>query len=112
MNKISDFKIRNFFKVNSKEQILSGRDAIIEYMRQLFSVLKTELWFDYEYGLEISNINENNIQLWILDNLSKIDLIKEVSKININRVENHFDIYLDVVLSDNSNLREEIKIKL
>lgn len=119
MTKLNDFKIRDCrdyihatgIKNNIKvDGYLSGKEAVLEYIRQKSLILKNELWWDYDYGLDISNLNEWIISFWLRECIETIEYIKEIKDLKITKKDRGYFIDLVVVFEDDDT--RDVKYKL
>lgn len=109
MVELKDFKIRKMvFNENSK--YLSGKEAVVEYIRQRLLIIRNELWWDYNYGLDLQNINEENILYRIRDCIRDIPYIQNLTDIKIIKDDNTYKIFLNIEFNDNSVYEEWLNV--
>lgn len=108
MISLKDFKIR---KTNSHEWVTSY-EAVFELVRQRALVIKNELWFDYNYGLDLTNLNEQTLYFWLRDLVEDIKYIKEVRNLTItrNKEKQEYNIYMKLEFSDNEVQESEFNL--
>lgn len=112
MNRIEDFKIRDCRKWVHSNQYLTGNEAVIEYIRQKCSILKNELWWDYNYGLDYQNLNESYITSWLDDVISDIEFVKNIINIEVTKNEEKqvINVKVEVELINEYNVETSFNI--
>lgn len=110
MTSLKDFKIR---KTNSHEWVTNYK-AVFELIRQRALVIKNELWFDYNYGLDLTNLNEQTLYFWLRDLIEDIKYIKEVRNLTItrNKEKREYNIYMKLEFSDNEIQESEFNLEI
>lgn len=110
MNKIEDFKIRDC-RGYIHNTYLSGKEAVIEYIRQKCSILKNELWWDYNYGLDYQALNELYIASWLEDVVSEVEFVKNIINIQVIRENNQkIKVSLELELINDINVDTSFNI--
>ena len=109
MISLKNFKIR---KTNSHEWVTSYK-AVFELIKQRALVIKNELWFDYNYGLDLTNLNEQTLYFWLRDLVEDIKYIKEVRNLTItrNKEKREYNIYIKLEFSDNEIQESEFNLE-
>ena len=109
MTSLKDFKIR---KTNSHEWVTSYK-AVFELIRQRSSIIKNELWFDYNYGLDLTNLDEQTLYFWLRDLIEDIVYIKEIKNLTItrNKERKEYNIYIKLEFEDNEIQENEFTLE-
>lgn len=109
MTSLKDFKIR---KTNSHEWVTSYK-AVFELIRQRSSIIKNELWFDYNYGLDLTNLDEQTLYFWLRDLIEDIVYIKEIKNLTItrNKERREYNIYIKLEFEDNEIQENEFTLE-
>lgn len=109
MTSLKDFKIR---KTNSHEWVTSYK-AVFELIRQRSSIIKNELWFDYNYGLDLTNLDEQTLYFWLRDLIEDIVYIKEIKNLTItrNKEKREYNIYIKLEFEDNEIQENEFTLE-
>lgn len=109
MTSLKDFKIR---KTNSHEWVTSYK-AVFELIRQRSSIIKNELWFDYNYGLDLTNLDEQTLYFWLRDLIEDIVYIKEIKNLTIirNKEKREYNTYIKLEFEDNEIQENEFTLK-
>ena len=110
MTSLKDFKIR---KTNSHEWVTSYK-AVFELIRQKSSIIKNELWFDYNYGLDLTNLDEQTLYFWLRDLIEDIVYIKEIKNLTItrNKEKREYNIYIKLEFEDNEIQESEFNLEI
>lgn len=111
MNRIEDFKIRDC-RDHIHNKYLTGNEAVIEYIRQKCSILKNELWWDYSYGLDYQNLNEDYIISWLDDSILDIEFVKNIINIEVTKNEEKqvINVKVEVELINGYNVETSFNI--
>ena len=109
MTSLKDFKIR---KTNSHEWVTSYK-AVFELIRQRSLIIKNELWFDYNYGLDLTNLDEQTLYFWLRDSIEDIVYIKEIKNLTItrNKEKREYNIYIKLEFEDNEIQENEFTLE-
>lgn len=109
MTSLKDFKIR---KTNSHEWVTSYK-AVFELIRQRSSIIKNELWFDYNYGLDLTNLDEQTLYFWLRDLIEDIVYIKEIKNLTItrNKEKREYNTYIKLEFKDNEIQENEFTLE-
>lgn len=109
MTSLKDFKIR---KTNLHEWVTSYK-AVFELIRQRSSIIKNELWFDYNYGLDLTNLDEQTLYFWLRDLIEDIVYIKEIKNLTItrNKEKREYNIYIKLEFEDNEIQENEFTLE-
>lgn len=109
MTSLKDFKIR---ETNSYKWVTSYK-AVFELIRQRSSIIKNELWFDYNYGLDLTNLDEQTLYFWLRDLIEDIVYIKEIKNLTItrNKEKREYNIYIKLEFEDNEIQENEFTLE-
>lgn len=109
MTSLKDFKIR---KTNSHEWVTSYK-AVFELIRQRSSIIKNELWFDYNYGLDLTNLDKQTLYFWLRDLIEDIVYIKEIKNLTIthNKEKREYNTYIKLEFEDNEIQENEFTLE-
>lgn len=113
--KLKDFKVRKVFWSNETRKLnspthLTGKAAVIEYLRQKMSVLFNELWWDYLYGLDFKNLTDESVEFWVRDIISEIEYIKDILNLVIDKKGSTYIINLKLLLIEDETINGEITL--
>ena len=111
--KLKDFKVRKVYWNNEKRNLssvshITGKAAVIEYLRQKMSVLFNELWWDYLYGLDFKNLTDESVEFWVRDIISEIEYIKDILNLRIEKQNSTYVINLELLLIEDEVVNGEI----
>lgn len=96
---IDNFKIRTYDK--GIGTWLKGKPAVIEHLRQQLKVIKHELWWDYDFGIDLRDL-KNSFIYYLQDILNNNQYIINYNIIKYEFIKNTLYVTVELFFEDDT----------